>query len=197
MSPLPGLAEAVAVLGRGGIVAFPTETTWGLAVNPLDGRALGSLFALKGRPLDKPVPCVLGSSDDVGLLASRTPDSFPPLIERFWPGPLTLLFPARSGLPAGLTDGRGLVGLRVSSEPVARMLAAAAGGVVTATSANISGQAPACTAEEVRRIFAGRVHILSDIECPGGCSTIAAESGGVPVIVRRGAIGGDELSPFM
>jgi L-threonylcarbamoyladenylate synthase len=143
------LARALAVIKAGGVVAFPTETYYGLAVDPFSRQALSRLFALKRRPPDKPVLTLIDKEEQLSLLASHVPDLYRPLMRAFWPGPLTLVFDAVPDLPVILTGYTGTVGVRISSHPIARQLVAAAGQPLTATSANYSGQLPALTADEV------------------------------------------------
>ncbi len=187
-------ARAAALIRVGGVLAFPTETTWGLAADPANSEALAVLFALKRRPVSKPVPCIIGDMGQLGGLAAAIPDLFVPLMRRFWTGPLTLLFPVREGLPPGLSDDRGLVGIRLSSHPLARSLARQFGGAVTATSANPAGDPPALTPAGVRAAFGSDLVLLSDDICPGGCSTIVGVDHGRLVVVRPGMIPVDALS---
>jgi L-threonylcarbamoyladenylate synthase len=137
--------EAVAVLRRGGVVAFPTESSYGLAVDALDERALARLVAVKGRPEGKPPPILIDGAAMLERLVDELPAAAVPLIERHWPGALTLVLPGRADLPATIA-GDGFVGVRISSHPVATALVSAFGGPITATSANRSGEPPALTA---------------------------------------------------
>lgn len=147
--PPAELARALSVLKAGGVVAFPTETYYGLAVDPFNREALSRLFALKRRPPDKPVLTLIEKEAQLSLLASHVPDCYRPLMAAFWPGPLTLVFDAVPSLPVILTGYTGTVGVRISSHPLARQLVAAAGQPLTATSANYSGLPPAVTPDEV------------------------------------------------
>ncbi len=185
------LAEAVRVLRGGGIVAFPTETSYGLAVDPFNPQALTTLFALKKRPANKPVLTLISACSQLPLLAREVPSLCEPLILSFWPGPLTLIMPARPELPALLTGGTDSVGVRLSSHPLACSLVAAMGGPLTATSANLAGAVPCTTATEVRAAFGDQMGaILEGGPTPGGPpSTIVAccrdgirlvRAGGVP-----------------
>lgn len=182
-------------LDRGGVVAFPTETFYGLAVNPFVAGALERLFSLKQRALDKPVLVLIDGPARLGELVLEVPPLYKVLMARFWPGPLTLIFPGRPGLPELLTDARGTIGIRLSSQPLACRLAAAAGGVVTGTSANPGGAPAAGNAAEVRTYFpTGLAGILDGDQAPGGLgSTIVAEEGGRLRLIRSGAIPFSEL----
>lgn len=182
-------------LNRGGVVAFPTETFYGLAVNPFVDGALDRLFSLKKRAPDKPVLVLIDDPARLGELVLGVPPLYNTLMSRFWPGPLTLIFPARPGLPEGLCDGRGTIGIRLSSQPLACWLAAAAGGVITGTSANPSGAPAAINAGEVSSCFpSGLAGILDGGEAPGGYgSTIVAEENGAPRLIRSGAVSFSEV----
>ncbi|MEW6500934.1 MAG: L-threonylcarbamoyladenylate synthase, partial [Thermodesulfobacteriota bacterium] len=137
------------MIRAGGVVAFPTETYYGLAVDPFNREALSRLFALKRRPPDKPVLTLIESEAQLPLLARQVPKLYRPLMDAFWPGPLTLVFDAVPELPVILTGYSGTVGVRISSHPMARQLVAALGQPLTATSANYSGQPAAVTPDEV------------------------------------------------
>lgn len=188
--PPDDLAEAVRVLRAGGIVAFPTETSYGLAVDPFNPQALAALFALKKRPQNKPVLTLVSACAQLPLLASEVPSLCTPLIQAFWPGPMTLIMPARPKLPALLTGGTGTVGVRLSSHPVACSLVAAMGSPLTATSANLAGALPCTTAAGVRVAFANQVDaILDGGPTPGGPpSTILDCCHDGVRLVREGAV---------
>ena len=182
---------AAAVLRRGGLVGFPTETYYGLAADPFNPDAVAALFTVKQRPRHKPILTLIGGLEQLSLLVAEVPDAFVPLMERFWPGPLTLLFPAKAGLPPGLTAGGGTIGVRMSPHPAAVELISAFGGPVTATSANRSGRSAATTAEELRASLGDALDMIIDGgTTPGGPpSTIVGvgEDGGI-VVARRGAV---------
>ena len=138
------------MLQRSGLVAIPTETFYGLGVNPFDARALDRLRAVKGREDAKPILVLVASINDLSAFVEHVPPAASLLIEGFWPGPLTILFPARASLPRALTAGTGLVGMRLSScRPLCELLARV--GPLTGTSANRAGAAPARTAEAVQQ----------------------------------------------
>lgn len=184
------LAAAAGVIGRGGIVAFPTETFYGLAVDPFNNEALARLFRLKDRSLDKPVLVLIDHPASLGRLAAATPEPYRALIAGFWPGPLTLVFAGLPHLPARLTDAAGTVGVRLSSHPVARRLALAAGGAITGTSANPSGLPPPVTPAQVKALFpVGIDHIIDGGPTPGGGgSTIVGLGAGTLQLIRAGNI---------
>lgn len=184
------LAHACAVLQAGGVVAFPTETYYGLAVDPFNRAALSRLFTLKGRSADKPVLLIIDNPSQLDSLAAEVPPPFAVLMEKFWPGPLTLVFPGAESLPELLTGHRGTIGLRVSSHPVARQLVRAFGRPITATSANFSGQSAAVTACGVREQLGLGVDVVIDGgETPGGQgSTLLGYQEGKVCLLRAGVI---------
>ena len=186
---------AAQTLVAGGIVAFPTETCYGLAVDPFNEQALVKLFRAKNRPADKAVLLLINTISQLDSLVTHIPEIYSPLIERFWPGPLTLIFPARPGLSPLVTGGTGTVGVRISPHPVALALGEAFGSAMTATSANISGQSPARSAAQIRSFFDATVDVvLNGGMTPAGlCSTIVCESGGTLQLVRSGVIGLEEF----
>lgn len=185
------LARATALLRRGGLVAFPTETYYGLAADPFNPAALQRLFRLKARPVEKPVLVLVQDGGQLPLLASATPACYPALMRHFWPGPLTLVFPAHDALPAELTAGTGGVGIRQSPHPVARQLLSAWGGPLTATSCNRSGQQPAGDARQAAALFPDDEGLVLDGgRTPGGAgSTVAGlRANGRLCCLREGRI---------
>jgi L-threonylcarbamoyladenylate synthase len=132
-------AAVAAAARRGGVILYPTDTLYGLGVDPGSAAALEALFRLKGRDAGKPVPVLLADASLVGRYASSIPRRWRPLMERCWPGPLTLLFPAREGLPRGVRSAAGKVALRVPGSALCRAVLLAAGGSLTGTSANPAG----------------------------------------------------------
>lgn len=184
------LAKACVTLRAGGVVAFPTETYYGLAVDPFNQEALSRLFALKGRAGDKPVLLIVDNPSQLSTLVAEIPPPFPLLMERFWPGPLTLVFPGAPSLPGMLTGHRGTIGARVSSHPVARQLVRAFGRPLTATSANFSGQPAAVAAGGVLEQLGPEVDaVLDGGETPGGQgSTLLGYQEGKVCLLRAGVI---------
>jgi len=183
------IPEAARALSRGGIVAFPTESSYGLAVDALSSAALERLFALKRREPGKPPPILISDEAMLELLVARVPPLARRLMARFWPGPLTLVLPARPGLPEPLVSDGG-VGVRRSPHAVADALVAAFGRPLTATSANLSGLPPALRADEVRATFGDAVHLLDGGDAPGAApSTVARiDDDGTVTILRAGAL---------
>ncbi|MFP5212072.1 MAG: L-threonylcarbamoyladenylate synthase, partial [Acidobacteriota bacterium] len=130
---------ASAVLAEG-VIIYPTETLYGLGANPLSEEAVKKVYRVKGRDFDKPLPLIAANRAAALSAVARWTDLAEVLAESFWPGPLTLVLAASPRLPALIHAGTGKIGVRVSSHPVARVLAEASGGLITATSANESGQ---------------------------------------------------------
>jgi L-threonylcarbamoyladenylate synthase len=187
------IAAAVAALRAGGVVAFPTDTLYGLAVDPRSNTAVARLFALKGRPAQMAVPIVAADVEQAARAGALGPRERR-LADAFWPGPLSIVVPARAAIARGVRSGEDTVAIRVPAHAVARTLAAAFGFCVTATSANTSGQAPAASADEVARGLPDVDLLLDGGPAPGGApSTIVAFDGDVPVLLRAGAVAWDRV----
>jgi len=180
--------QVASVLQRSGLVAIPTETFYGLGVNPFDARAVDRLRAVKGREDAKPILVLVASINDLSAFVEHVPPAASLLIDGFWPGPLTILFPARASLPHALTAGTGLVGMRVSScRPLCELLTRV--GPLTGTSANRAGAAPARTAEAVQQAFGDAVDLILDAgPTPGGLPSTVVDAHHSLRIVREGAI---------
>jgi L-threonylcarbamoyladenylate synthase len=189
--PAPAALEAaVRVLRTGGLVAFPTETFYGLGALAFDEAAVARVFKVKDRPGDKPLLVLVDSLAMVERVAREVPDRARRLMARYWPGPLTLVLPARADLPAALTAGTGTIGVRLSGYPVARALVQAAGAPITAPSANLRDGASPRTADEVLAALGPRVDLVLDGgPTPGGpASTVLDVTGATPVLLRPGAV---------
>ncbi len=184
------LAAAAAVLAEEGLVAFPTESFYGLGAHALSASAVARVFDVKGRPADKPLLVLVASTLGAEALCSAIPDGARDLMARHWPGPLTLVLPAVAGLPPALTAGTGTIGLRVPDHPVALGLVRAAGAPVTAPSANPSGAPPPTSADRVRHYFGGRIDLVLDggATTGGTGSTVADCTVWPPRILRAGPI---------
>lgn len=182
------LARALIALDRGEIVAFPTETFYALGARFDRPRALKRLFEIKGRPPEKPVSLIVSGPESLSLVAESPGPLALKLMERYWPGPVTLVLTAVEGLSAFITS-MGKVAVRVPGESFALDLARAAGYPVTATSANPSDRPPARDAEEAREYFPGGVSLLIDGgRAPGGLpSTVLDATGEGVKILRHGA----------
>jgi L-threonylcarbamoyladenylate synthase len=189
------LNRAVAVLNDGGVVAFPTETYYGLAVDPLNPLALNHLFTLKQRDIAKPILTLVDNRESLSSLVHEIPIVYLQLMERFWPGPLTLIFQAKINLPTLLTAGSSTIGVRQSSHPFARQLLRAFGRPITATSANISGHDAAVDAHGVKVQFGKQIDLVFDGgKAPGILgSTIVGLDGSQLKLIREGVISYDEI----
>jgi L-threonylcarbamoyladenylate synthase len=190
------LAEAAGILLDGGLVAFPTETFYGLGANATDRRAVARVFEVKGRPESKPLLVLVDSVRMVESLALHVPDLARELMATHWPGPLTLVLRAAAGLPPELTAGTGTVGVRIPAHPVAVGLVRAAGFPVTGPSANPSGKEPPTSADGVRRFFEGMIEAILDggPTAGGRPSTVLDVSAARPRLLREGALDLSALS---
>lgn len=147
------LREIIRLLSEDKVGAIPTETIYGLACNPFSERALERLFQLKQREHNKPILLLLGKMEDLSLVVKYIPSKAYKLMKRFWPGPLTIVLPARRSLPKLLTGGLDTIGVRLTSSDIARSIARTFGKPITGTSANISGEPPCRSAQEVLKVF--------------------------------------------
>lgn len=187
---LASLEQALVVLREGGIVACPTETYYGLAADAWQEAPLRRILALKRRPSGKPLLVLVADRGMVEQLASEVPPRAQRLMDRFWPGPLTLILTARPSLPVELTAGTGTIGVRQSSHPLARRLVAAYGGPLTGTSANRSGRPPLIRAVEVERELGAELELILDSgPCPGGLPSTVLDLTQAPArLIRPGAV---------
>ena len=190
----PGtLARALAVLHKGGLVAFPTDTVYGVGALAFNGAAVGSIYTAKDRPVEKAIPVLIGDPADLAKVTLEVPDAAVRLAARFWPGPLTLVVPKHPDLPETVSV-TATVGVRVPDHAVARALLLAAGPMAV-TSANLSGQPSPSTAQEVFAQLGGRIALIIDGgKTPGGIpSTVVDCSGTELLILREGPISKDEI----
>jgi L-threonylcarbamoyladenylate synthase len=189
------VARAVDVLRRGGLVAFPTETVYGLGADASNPDAVHHLFAVKGRPADHPVIVHLADAAQLDEWAASVPPTARALADAFWPGPLTVIVPRSARVPDAVTGGRDTVGLRVPGQPLAHALLAAFGGGIAAPSANRFGRVSPTTATDVRADLGDDVDLVLD----GGPSRVGVESTIVdctrdePVIARLGGVARDDI----
>jgi len=189
---LDALAPAVAALQRGGVIAYPTETFYGLGADPLSAAAVARVFGVKARVEGQSLPLIAADLAQARRVADVT-GAAARLAARFWPGPLTLVVPALAPFVEG-AQRHGTVAIRVPDHAVARALAAAFGSPITSTSANLSGEPPASVVSELGGI-APRLDVVVDGgRTPGGLpSTIVDVTGGAPTLVRAGAIAWDRV----
>lgn len=189
--PQPGIiAQAAAAIRAGGLVAFPTETVYGLGANALDADAIGKIYSAKGRPSNNPLIAHIGSLEQLAQVAIDIPQSAYELAGYFWPGPLTLVLPRHERVPAAASAGRDTVAVRFPAHPVAQALIMAAGVPIVAPSANRFTRPSATTAQHVLADLNGRVNLILD----GGPTQIGVEStvldltAPTPIVLRPGGV---------
>lgn len=184
------LEAAAGILREGGLVAFPTETVYGLGANALDSSAARKIYEAKGRPSDNPLIVHISEVEDLEILAREIPDKAYQLANVFWPGPLTIILKKKDRVPYGTTGGLDTVAIRLPANQIARSLIAASGVYVAAPSANLSGKPSPTKAEHVIKDMSGKIDMIID----GGMATLGLEStiidlsGKLPVILRPGCI---------
>ncbi|HTZ40105.1 MAG TPA: L-threonylcarbamoyladenylate synthase [Syntrophales bacterium] len=186
-NPEPGrIDEAVAILKSGGVIAFPTETFYGLGADARNEAAIDKIFDIKGRDFSNPILVVIGEAGHLDAFAEGIPSSARKLMEKFWPGPLTILFSASPSVSPKLTAGSGRIGMRLSSHPIARELSKRLGGPLTATSANLSGAAECSSAAEVISQLGGKLDgVVDGGYTPGGKGSTIVDVTVSPVKVLR------------
>ncbi|MFQ5913337.1 MAG: L-threonylcarbamoyladenylate synthase [Nitrospinota bacterium] len=189
------LAEAARILRAGGLIGLPTETFYALAADGLSREAVSRALSAKGRDTSKPAGLLVADAEMVSVAAERIPDGARSLMERFWPGPLSLILSGKKGLPPGVLGERGGVSVRLPASAVAVGLIRLLGIPVTATSANRAGDPPPRTADEVLRGLGESVEAVLDAgEAPGGLpSTLVDARGESPVLLREGGIPWEEV----
>jgi len=188
-STVPVLADRVRrVLEENGLIALPTESFYGLAVAPFDEQALAKLWQVKGRSEGKPVLVLIGGGSQLGPFVRSSPHAAHVLMNAFWPGPLTIVFPAAVGLSSAVTAGTGSVGIRFSAwPPLVDLLRRV--GPVTGTSANREGQPPPRTVEEVQHSLGDALDLIIDAgPTPGGRPSTVIDVRGPLRIIRDGSI---------
>ena len=177
------------ILRQGGVIAFPTDTVYGVGADAFQPEAVELLYVAKGRPPEKAIPLLLASADDLFLIASKVSEAARWLAARFWPGGLTLVVPRHPRVPEVVSPGP-TVAVRVPDHRCPLALIATLGAPLAATSANLSGQPSSTTAEQVLAQLGGRIALILDGgPCPGGVpSTVIDVTVDPPVILRHGAI---------
>ena len=178
-------------LSIGGLVVFPTDTVYGVGASVDRPDGVANLYVAKGRPLQRAIPVLVSGRDAIDRLTSTTDEISLTLIEHFWPGPLTVVFPAADWLPYEIVRDTGAVGLRMPDHPVALELIERCGGAVATTSANRSGEPEARTAEEALDVLGGNVDLILDGgRTPGGVpsTVVQVDETGHCRILRIGAI---------
>ena len=182
--------QAGEILREGGLVAFPTETVYGLGADALNSQAAAKIYAAKGRPSDNPLIVHIADTEDLKRIAAKIPEKAGILAEAFWPGPLTMIFPKTDAVPYGTTGGLDTVAVRMPNHKIALELIRQSGVLIAAPSANTSGRPSPTRAEHVRKDMDGRIDMIID----GGKVGIGIESTIVdmtaepPMILRPGYI---------
>lgn len=193
------IQNAAAILNDGGLVAFPTETVYGLGALATDADAVKKIFAAKGRPADNPLIIHIADFSEVTHYAREIPPIAKALAEEFWGGPLTMIFKKQPSVPDAVTAGLDTVAIRLPSHPIAYRLIKAAGGGIAAPSANTSGRPSPTTAADVKADMDGKIEMILD----GGTSEHGVEStvldltSPTPRILRPGAVSLEMLLPFL
>jgi L-threonylcarbamoyladenylate synthase len=187
--------KGISILKNGGLVAYPTDTVYGLGACADNIQAVKRIYTVKKRPLNMPLPLLLADISWINRITSSIPAIARPLIERFMPGALTLVLPKSNSISDIVSGGKNTIALRVPAHPVAIALIKGTGSPVVGTSANISGHPSPLTAEEVKIQLGSSIdYIIDGGKCPGGTeSTIVDVTGEIPVILRQGAITREEI----
>lgn len=187
------LTSALEILLSGGLVAFPTDTVYGVGSLAFHEKAIESIYVAKDRPMEKAIPVLIGDETDLGKVADEIPMFAMRLIARFWPGPLTILVPKKPTLPEAIS-ATSTVGVRVPDHDISRALLRLAGPMAV-TSANISGQPSPTSAQQVYEQLAGRIPMIIDGgKTPGGVPSTLVDCTGTEIqILREGPISREEL----
>jgi L-threonylcarbamoyladenylate synthase len=186
------MAEAVRILSAGGLVAFPTDTVYGVGAHAFKPQAVEKLYTAKIRTRDKAIPLLLARADDLSLVAEDIPPTVWPLLERFWPGGLTVVVRKRATVSEAVSPGP-TVAVRVPGHPITL------GAPLATTSANLAGNPSPVTAQEVVAELAGRIELILDGgPCPGGIpSTVLDLTTDLPTILRSGAIAEEDIRDIL
>jgi len=196
---LSHLQQAAEILRKGGLVAFPTETVYGLGADALNSEAVEKIFIAKGRPVDNPLIVHVANPKDIEPLVRKIPDVATTLMELFWPGPLTLILPKSDLVPSSVSAGLDTVGIRIPAHPVALALLKAARIPIAAPSANLSGRPSPTSAAHVLKDLNGKIDAVID----GGKTSVGLEStvlditGQVPTILRPGGVTYEQLAEVL
>lgn len=186
----PEIAKAVRILRGGGVIAFPTDTLYGLGADVFSTTAVNRVFAIKSRPAGMALPVLLGSMKDLRKVALTIPETGQELINAFWPGPLTLVLKRSTNLPPAVVGGGDTVAVRMPDHPIAMAIAKGLDGPITGTSANTSGDADLLTGEELDRTLGDKVDLVvkSGPTPMGSASTVVDLTGDTPTVLRVGKL---------
>ena len=191
--------EAAKIIAEGGVIAFRTDTFYGLGANPLNAAAVQKIRELKGREDDKPILLLISDADQTDRFIIERTETFEKIARRHWPGPITLVAQARAELPQALTAGSGSIGVRLPGDDSVRELVRECGGALTATSANASGQTPARNPREVENYFGDKIDVIIDsgevkVTQPSTVLDVTRSKG---ILVREGAISREQLEDVL
>lgn len=189
------IAKAVEFLKNGDVIAYPTETIYGLGADVLNRKAIKKIYDLKARDYGLPISILVADVSMLREFVRQVPDQALSLMRKFWPGALTILFPANEKIPKGLVTNTGRVGVRISSHPIASALVKAFGKPITTTSANLSGFPPSLSVKHIQKYFGDKIPCIVDGgECePSRGSTVVDVGEETMRIVREGRIPADEV----
>ena len=190
-----GSAHARKVLLQGGVIAFPTDTFYGLAVDPFNLKAVDRIFEIKGREKNKPLLLLISSREQLKMLVKKITSAHAILMKNFWPGPLTLLFEPCSVIPENVSANSNRIGIRQPGNIMTQNLISALGQPITAPSANRSGEEPPFTAKQVHQYLGNDVDLILDGgKCPGGEPSTLVDAVETPVrLIRPGVIPFSEI----
>lgn len=193
------IKQAAEIINSGGIVAFPTDTVYGLGANIYNDYAVRRIFMVKGRPLTMPVPVLIARSEDARLLADTDSEIAKKLMDSFWPGGLTIIFPSLPSLHSPATGGTKKIGIRLPAHDITKLLILMAGTPIVGTSANLHNRETASTADEVKEQLGSAVDFIIDGgRCPRGIeSTIIDITVHPPAIIRHGIISKREIDKII
>jgi L-threonylcarbamoyladenylate synthase len=189
------IRQAVEILRRGGICAYPTETFYGLGVDVTNDAAIKRLFDVKRRDYGNPVAVIVSDREMLASIVNEIPEKAKILMDVFWPGPLTMLFATNEKISRRLTTNTGKIGIRVSSHPVASALTRELGRPLTTTSANLSGFPPSLNVRHLKSYFGGKIDAIIDSGelMPSGGSTVVEVTEDKLAVIREGVIKADVL----
>jgi len=193
------LTRAAEILAGGGIIAYPTETFYGLGADATNEKAIQKIFAIKGRDFKNPISLIVGRPEEIYPLVKNVPENAKKLMSALWPGALTIVFSASNKISPLLTAGSGKIGLRVSSHPLAGKIAQKIKAPLTATSANLTGSPECSKAAEVIKQIGDKIDAIIDWgkTAGGKASTVIDVTFDPPIIIREGAISRKKISLAM
>lgn len=193
------ITSAAAIISRGGVIAYPTETIYGLGADATNEQAIRRIFEIKGRDFANPISVIIGNPRDIYPLVREVTDTAQKLMDTFWPGPLTIVFKSADGVLPLITANTGKIGIRLTSHEVARQIAAKTGKPLTATSANLSGAQECASASEVAVQLGDKIDAIIDLGNTSGTigSTIIDVTCAPLAILREGAISRKTIEKYL